>query len=198
MEDEQLKAAERLEGMALGQYLAVRAILFAIIATVVVALAAFSVGFIFGFSETSGWPEDPSVLMGGVWIVGGVFALVFLIRSMPAYTEHQAVNRKLLSLQPYTNWADAIELEPTGQTRTGPLRANTAEDIKEWGERVRVAADPASDTQTLERLAGDPVGAVRRAVAANPSTPTRIVEQLVGDSDEGVSRAAAKWQPNRS
>jgi hypothetical protein len=68
MDQVQAEKSQRIEGMAFGQYLAIRAVLFAVIATVTLALTAFLVGFVYGLSATTNWLSDAGALMAAIWI----------------------------------------------------------------------------------------------------------------------------------
>ena len=101
------KAAKfRLEGIALGEYYAVRSILYAVIATVGLVFTGFVYGFIaFADALIEVWDAPPWIplVMG---FIGITWFVVALAKSIEAFIEHQTVHQRLLALQPYTAWAD--------------------------------------------------------------------------------------------
>lgn len=192
MERVQAENFHRHEGMAFGQYLAIRAILFAVVSMVAFALTAFAAGLVFWLSETNGWPEDPSAAVAVIWIAGGVGGVVLLVRSVGAFVEHSAVNRKLLALRPYTSWADGVSAGGSIGDTTARSRQGTSDISRDWKERAEMAGNPMTPVDLLDRLAGDSMSAVRLAVASNPKSPEWIVERLQSDVDPDVRREAVR------
>jgi hypothetical protein len=79
-----------------------------------------------------------------------------------------------------------------GPKSEGERPRGTADISKDWRERVAMADDPATSIDLLNRLAGDPMTAVRAAVATNPSTPMPTIERLRKDPDRGVRHEAER------
>ena len=59
-------------------------------------------------------------------------------------------------------------------------------------DRMRMAADPKTDSTMLGTLAASPDVGERRAVARNPSTPSSTLDWLAGDPDRVVRRLVAQ------
>ena len=96
----------RLEGIALGEYYAVRSILYAVIATVGLVFSGFVYGSIaFADALISGWDASPWIALVMTFI-GIIWFGVALAKSIEAFIEHQTVLQRLLALQPYTAWVD--------------------------------------------------------------------------------------------
>jgi hypothetical protein len=96
----------RLEGIALGEYYAVRSILYAVTAIVGLVFTGFAYGFVaFADALIEGWDASPWIplVMG---FIGMTWFVVALAKSLEAFIEHQTVHQRLLALQPYTAWAD--------------------------------------------------------------------------------------------
>lgn len=60
-----------------------------------------------------------------------------------------------------------------------------------WWDRRFLAADPATDPETLAGFACDVSTHVREAVAGNPSTPAEVIAGFVSDGEWTVRRCAA-------
>ncbi len=61
-----------------------------------------------------------------------------------------------------------------------------------WWVRYKVAENPNTPVQTLEKLSEDEDSDVRYDVASNPNTPTHILEKLSGDEDGRVRNNATQ------
>ena len=69
-------------------------------------------------------------------------------------------------------------------------RSGTSDIWKDWRVRAEIAGEPKTPTDVLERLARDPMTAVRFAVAGNPSTPLPALKRLMNDGNREVRKEA--------
>jgi hypothetical protein len=64
--------------------------------------------------------------------------------------------------------------------------------VSDTHHKFRLANDPDTDLQQLEKLAGSKDEIIRGAVALNPSTTTSILVKLFSDASEHVQECLRK------
>lgn len=117
------------------------------------------------------------------------------------YTEEQIkeIVRKVISEMSNSsleNLSGEQKIELADNPKTLPEILERLADDDVWGVRRRVAYNPNTSLETLERLSID-VYFVREGVALNPNTPPETLEQLANDGSSWIRRSVA-LNPNTS